>query len=321
MYNQLPAPLIAPTSITAASLIDFLTSCKRDPVVYPSTPLNYHTGYMIYDEISAFLPSWKAAEDIIPLLTVFYDPDPYHHTRRTKEIDIRFQSPQLNMLSGTQPKTLLQLVPHFAWGQGLMSRIIMVYSKDTPPITDMFDITNVECPRSLVSDYINFHKSHGEVVPTKELRELILVWLKAGEEFPEFPKPKHPKFEHYLTRRRQFLLKLMLISVMDRSAGMKMDVLDFNRAIGWLLEAEQNFDGIFDKAETSQDSSVQDEVLHFVRQNDSGDGVRQSKILNYIRHRVNIQAVMHVLPLMEASGQLKILKYEKGTGQKWYKAP
>lgn len=195
----------------------------------------------------------------------------------------------------------------------------MVYSNTNPPITDMFELKNVECPKPLITDYLNINKLHGEIIPTPELRKLTLAWRQAGEEFPDFPKPKHPKFEHYLTRRRALLLKLMMISAIDRNSGFKMDVPDFNRAIGWLLEAEANFDGIFDKAETSQDSSVQDEVIHFVSQNDTGEGVRQSKILNYIRHRVNINAVMHVLPLMEASGQLTIVKYEKGTGQKWYK--
>lgn len=318
LYKELPKPYLAPTSLTDAALVDYLSTCRRERLVPREEPFLYNSAYMLYDEINAFLSSFKDAEKIIPLITSWYDPKSYEHKRRGGDIHKTFSSPQLNMLCGAQPRTLMQLVPDYAWGQGLMSRVIMVYSNLDSPVTDIFDTTGVDLPPALSADYCLIARLVGELIPTLPLREALIKWRTAGEELPGYPKPTHPKLEHYNTRRRQFLLKLMIVSAVNRCSA-QMDLPDFNQAMSWLLEAEIVFPNIFDDAATVADSSVQDEVCHFIAANDHGQGVKRSAIINYIRKRSNVHVVMKLLDLMVQAEQIIPVSIDRHTGQPYFK--
>ena len=62
------------------------------------------------------------------ILNHLYDCPPYKERKRGKGIEYELENAQLNLLAGTQPAYLNNLLPEGAWQQGFMSRTIIVYS-------------------------------------------------------------------------------------------------------------------------------------------------------------------------------------------------
>src|SRR5258708_34307989 len=66
----------------------------------------------------------KYDDEMIGVLSAFYDNDIYGQHRRGNEIRISIKSPQVNILSGTTPSNLIKFLPENAWEQGLTSEFI-----------------------------------------------------------------------------------------------------------------------------------------------------------------------------------------------------
>ena len=101
--------------MTAASLIDMMVESKRMVIQLPDPPLEYNTMTISADELGAFIHKYD--NEMIAVLSAFYDPDPYGHNRRGKDIRIKIKHPQLNILCGTTPSNLLQFLPEGAWNR------------------------------------------------------------------------------------------------------------------------------------------------------------------------------------------------------------
>ena len=74
-----------------------------------------------------------------------------------------------------------------------------------------------------------------------------------GVNLGEPPVPDHPKLIHYITRRRTHLYKLSMVASIDRSNALSLTQDDFNKALGWLIEAELTMPDIFKAGSTSVD--------------------------------------------------------------------
>src|SRR5258705_12729419 len=79
--QEIPEFNFAPTSLTGASLVDTLLASKRCIVRMPEPPLEYNTMMITAEELTAFMHSWD--EQMVGLLSAFYDPDPYLEARRS----------------------------------------------------------------------------------------------------------------------------------------------------------------------------------------------------------------------------------------------
>ena len=147
--HELPEFHFSPTSMSDASLVDALVGSKRIITRPGMDQIEYHSMFVTAEELGAF--QGKYPENIVGLLTAFYDPDPYGQERRGKEIKIKMHRPQLNMLIGVTPSNLMTWMPPFAWDQGFTSRIILVYGDDQQIIDD-FETQKRPISRDLLYD-------------------------------------------------------------------------------------------------------------------------------------------------------------------------
>lgn len=129
----------------------------------------------------------------------------------------------------------------------------------------------------------------------------------------------HPKLLHYKTRRRVHLYKLSMVSAADRSDVLLLTKEDFNRAMGWLLEAESFMPDIFQAGGTGTDARAIDEISHYIQISDKGDGVPEHQIVNFARSRVPMHSILRVIEIMMASGQITSRGQDK-YGQRWFRA-
>lgn len=312
--NELPEPHIAPISLTFASLVDCLLRHKRTLILHPNPPMEYNSTWIAADELGTFIHKYD--KEMADGLSAFFNPVPYGHERRGNDIKIKIKSPQVNMLCGSTPSNLMETLPDSAWGQGFASRIIMVFS-DERIIGDDFEKVTKELSSDLLHDLGVVNSIFGEFEVTAEYRNLINLWRQQHEE----PKPNHPRLIHYNSRRKENLYKLSMISAIDKSSVLLLTREDFNRAIGWLHEAEQLMPDIFKAAGGGgMDAKAIDEIFHYVLINDKGAGVSEHKITKFAAERVPIHSVMRVIEIMERGGQIKATHLDPKTKLRMYSA-
>lgn len=311
--RELPEPHIAPVSLTFASLIDTLTECKRTIIRLPDDPIEYNSMVIAADELGTFIHKYD--KEMVDGLSALYDVDPYGQSRRGKDIKIKIKSPQLNILCGTTPSNLIELMPEGAWGQGFTSRVIMVFS-DERQIRDDFIVTNRSMSKDLIHDLGVINTLCGQFSVTEDFRNLIHLWRQQGEQ----PAPSHPKLVHYNARRKMHLYKLSMISAIDRSDTLLITRDDFNRAMNWLVTAEQYMPDIFRAGAVGADSQAMDEIEHFVINEDRGKGVSEHRIVNFARERVPAHSVMRVIEIMERAGIIRAAFLDTKTGLRYFRS-
>lgn len=300
---------IAPISMTFAAMADALFESVRNRVDGSS----FNSLYICAEEMGAFIHKYD--NEMIDGLAAFYDPDPYAQRRRTNDIKFEIASPQINMVAGVTPQNLLHVLPERAWGQGFMSRVIMVFS-DERIIGDDFAPQPSLNLENLAHDLTTIFNLHGRFHVTEEYRECINNWRQLGEP----PVPTHPKLTHYITRRRVHLYKLSMVASVDRGNTLALTKDDFNTALNWLAEAEALMPDIFKAGAGNVDGAAMDEIHHFVVASDRGTGVSEQKIIHFARERVPIHSILRIVEIMTASGQLYCLGVDRRTQIKYYSA-
>lgn len=304
---------LAPISMTFASLVDKLVKSKRTVIRPEEDMLEYNSMYICADELGAFIHKYD--NDMIDGLSAFYDTAPYDQTRRTSEINIKIKSPQLNIICGSTPQNLTQLMPDKAWGQGFTSRLILIFS-DERIVGDDFEIRESTHAVDLIHDLEIINGIVGKFEVTEAYRTAVNHWRSLGEP----PVPNHPKLIHYVTRRRAHLYKLSMIAALDKSNALILTVDDFNTAMGWLLEAESQMFEIFKAGATNADAQAMEEILHLIKINDKGQGVSEERIRRFARDRIPLQSILRIIEIMEGSGQIVLRGRDRVTKLRWYSA-
>lgn len=303
---------IAPISLTFAAMVDCLSESTRNWVASGTTE-TFNSLYICAEEMGAFIHKYD--NEMIDGLAAFYDPDPYAQRRRTGDIRIEIASPQINMVAGVTPQNLLHLLPERAWGQGFMSRVIMVFS-DARIVGDDFAPQPEIKTEDLEHDLNIINHLYGRFHVTEEYRDCINLWRGQGEA----PVPDHPKLTHYVTRRRVHLYKLSMVASIDRGNTLALTRDDFNTAMNWLIEAEALMPDIFKAGATNVDGAAMDEIRHFVLAADRGSGVSEQKIIHFARERVPIHSILRIVEIMEKSGQLHCLGVDRKTQVRFWAA-
>lgn len=311
--RELPEFHIAPTSLTSASLVDALMEAKRMLIRLPEEPLEYNSMLIAADEIGAFMH--HEDKQIFDILSAFYHPFPYGQERRGKDIKIKMKRPQINILAGATPTVLMKLLPDTAWEQGFCSRLMMVYSDEQIISDDAF--TRIESPfeSDLLHDLKIMNTLHGVFVATPDYRAAVNAWRKSDDKGPQ-----HPKLVHYNVRRMAHLLKLTMVSAIDRSNVLLLTLEDFKQGMQWLIEVEHHMLGVFKAGGITPDSKAMDEIHHFVATQDRGRGVSESRVYNFARERIPANTCDRVVLLMMRSGLLVEIGMDRGTGNRWFKA-
>lgn len=309
--SEVPEFHVAPTSLTSASLVDALVASKCIRIeMTQGEALDYHSMTILADELGTFMHEYST--QMVSLLSSFYDTDPYAEQRRTRDTKITIHRPQISMLCGTTPSNLMKFVPEYAWDQGFTSRIILVWSEEKI-VTDIFAGAKKDIDPDLVHDLLMIQKLRGEFKVDDEFAAAVFTWRKNNME----PEPKHPKLLHYNTRRMAHLLKLSMISSVDRGGELLLTIDDYKQALKWLLFAEVGMEEIFKEGSSGADSKIMDEIEFFVRKSDKGEGVPERLIIRYACSLTPSYNVERLLALMVRADRIKQAASDKQGKPRW----
>lgn len=296
---------VGPISVTGASFIDAMANAKR-VMQDGKEVLHYNSLFIIPDDLQALLHKWDP--ELVANMTVTYDTNPYLQTRRTGDVaKVEINSPQLSLLIGTTNSQLLNLLPLAAWDQGFMARMVMIHSAQAKIKDDLFSQESFST-EDLLHDLKCIFTLKGQLGINDDFRGAFNDWRQSGFS----PAPSHPRLKYYNSRRTVHLLKLAIISCVDRGAW-KLSSADYLRAKRWLLDAETTMPDVF-TGSTSVDGVAMEELVHAM-----GDGeVIETKLTRMITQRVNVNAVKRMLELMVETKLIVVTRIVKG--QRYFKA-
>lgn len=316
LWNKTKKFHIAPDDVSKASLIDALEAAKQFKVLDSANMVEYTTLQIAASEFGVLVP----AHDLGFLNTlnhIFDNPDTYKEKKRTTKKETNIVEPQINLLAGTQPAYMAELLPETAWGMGFTSRLILVYSQN-PIKVNLFKKRerHAGLQSKLVEDLASMSELYGEVQWTPEAMEAVTEWYDGGMQ----PVPKHAKLEHYNGRRILHMLKLCTISAVSRGAHMVIQLADVQRAKEWMLEVEQFMPDIFKAMVGRSDVDILEDLHALVWQTHSvtQKSVHKQRLFQYLQTKVPAERVPRIIELAFNSGLIKPASPEDGVNsQLW----
>jgi hypothetical protein len=249
---------VAPDNVTSAALVDSLAEADRK-IITPDGLVEYHSLAIACPELGVLIPQQDAA--FMSIMNHLYDnPDAYREKRRTLNRECDIIQPQITFLAGTQPGFMNELFPESAWTMGFTSRIIMVYSGETPHVR----LFGGEKPSAaarirLLETLTAMTELRGQFLFTDRAVRAITEWHDAG--MP--PVPDHSKLANYNPRRIIHVLKLCMISAVSRALELVITHEDVARALDWLLAAERTMPDVFRQMVGRSDQQVIQELHIF----------------------------------------------------------
>jgi hypothetical protein len=259
---------------------------------------------LLVGEFGTFMSQYD--DDLMAILTDFYNVHSYGQRRRGGQLKIKIERPSLSLLIGTTPANLMKFMPENAWGQGFASRILFIYAEDKNIVDDFSSDKPILDP-DLVHDIKLINSVGGQFSVSDDYSKLVLAWREAGEQFDEYPKPTHPRLKHYCSRRKEHLYRLSMISSVNRGSSLILDRADFNQAMSWLVEAEAFMPQIFAQ-ESSGDTAIMEEVYHQICHKGR---LPESMVVRAISRKAPAHAVMRIVDVMIQTGLLKILSTDR----------
>ncbi len=319
LWRSLEGLHVAPKSVSKASIMDSLGDAKRSKSVVTagsSIFLNFNSLLVNAGELGVFIPQYDP--EFMNALTDVYDGDLYEERKRTKDLNLLIKEPCLNIIGGTTPSYLNQVLPEGAWDQGFLSRTFLIFC-GTTNIVDLFggmseeELTEAPLIPKLRSDLRAIFDLIGTFSFSPEAQRAISTWHLSGGP----PKPDHPKLVNYCTRRSAHLLKLCMIACAARGDDKIIGLYDYQTALGWLLEAEVAMEEIFKALGAKGDGQTISEAIHYIYklQMANGDPVQEQRLVAFLAAKVPAYNVTKLIELMEKSGQInKQLRKDGGFG-------
>lgn len=303
---------VAPDNVTKPALIDAIGAASRKMVLSETGLMEFHSLLVASSEFGVLVPAHDL-EFLNTLNHIYDNPRNYRENRRSmgdNQVDIT--NPQLNILGGTQPAYLANLLPEEAWGMGFTARVIMVYSSKAISVS----LFKRQAPRSeefktLVSGLSKVAALYGAMTFTPECEHEIEAWAEAGCQ----PVPDHSKLQNYVSRRILHVLKLCIVAAVSAGSPV-IDTQHFHRAREWLLLAESTMPDIFREMVGKSDVQVIDELHYFCWQLwvKEKAPVHVSRLIHFLSVRVPSEKIMRVIEVAEKANIL-----ERSAGTDLYK--
>jgi hypothetical protein len=291
---------LAPDNPTKRTFLNALQNALRSNM----------NGFDPYCAMTALVPELsvlisKYEKDFVADLTHIYDsPQKYTAPRQTSD-DVDIERPTLNILAGTTPDALNDIMPENAWGQGFCSRILFIYGAPVKKYRNIFkkkdNLDTTELEKDLA---IWFKDLHGPFIWDQDAMDAWDQWFNVNE---MAPVPNYQRLANYVGRRDVFPLKLAMISAVSAGHGNQVMLSDWKRGLGWLLEAEKTMPDVFRAMGQKSDNQLLIDMHHFVWilwKNENERIILPGEIYSFFSKRAPVERIPHLLKTAEQRGFL-----------------
>ena len=260
LYRSKQVVLGADDMTKAAFLDEMSEHSKR--VLHKGETIIYNPLCVMITELGTLVNAHDL--EFFSLLSDLFDNKETPHRSRRRGHNsgkaLELPNPSINILAGTQPAFLGDLLPDAAWQQGFTARMLMIYAPGAPNV-DMFveqedrDQLRAELAKGIISRA----KLLGQFAITDEAKEKLRLWFSSGMK----PAPEHDRLTTYRSKRNQFVLKLAMVAAVSERCELVITGADVDRAKSWLLAAESVMPDIFRDMQQKSDSLLLGELHRF----------------------------------------------------------
>lgn len=308
---------LAPNDITKQSLLDRLSKAS-DAAIFTNPPqtIEFHYMALVIRELSNFMNQYDSA--LAGILTDLFDNPPVNEESKRGRDDgksVCIIRPGLSLLAGTATKNLGTTIHKDLWGQGFMSRVIMVYSAEqanvewfsAPADKTQADVVNFS--PELVNSLQQIGAMKGRVGWSVEAQQAANEWRL--NEFE--PYPRHSKLVEYTARRYLHVAKLALVSAMANLRE-TIELEDFLRGKMWLEGAERDMPEIFKEMSVHSDGEVLKEMhMHaWMLYSRAKQAIPYSVLAAFLYTKVAAREIPRLIEAGEAVGMLDRLAGTSG---------
>ena len=201
---------------------------------------------------------------LISDLTDWYDcRDSWEYRTKNSGVNV-INGVYVNLLGATTPDLIRSSLPQDAVGGGLSSRMIFVSEWEKSKVVPFPFLSDkdVETYENLKHDLEEIYQLRGGFKITDGFKKAWYTWYTHAEKNPPFRD--NPKFEGYVNRRGNHVLKLCMILSASESSDMVLNSSVIERAIATLEEVEKKMPSVFFGHGTSVNSDLTGRVLQTV---------------------------------------------------------
>jgi hypothetical protein len=198
---------LAPASMTGKGLVDeLLSESAQKKFTYKQKVHFFRSTNIIISELGTMLKEYDLQQTSI--LNDLFDCGAVYQERTRGGGYLQIERPHVSIMAGTQPAYLAKIFPEAAFGMGLTSRVLMIYSNETV-VPQIFkeEVKPAELRTKTVGVLKVLGELAGQYVIEDSTKTLIQDWINAGAP----PKPTHHRLQHYNARRVLHCLKLTMI--------------------------------------------------------------------------------------------------------------
>jgi hypothetical protein len=298
---------VSADSLTKAGFFDAMESAAKK-IPLGGQFIEFASLAVIADELGMFMSAYD--KDFVSSITGAYDGrDVMGEQRRAslgarKRVDII--NPLLNILAGSQPGFMTDLLPDEVWNMGFTARIVMVYSAERQyPDLTFGALNGDDRPgqwRVLMAEILRMSKLFGAFTWEPDAAKELAQWVKAGC----YPEPEHHKLIWYNPKRGVHVSKLAMLSCASRGDTMVITLRDLERARNWLLHVETLMPSIFRDMKGKSDSQVLNECFQHLWRLYAADrkAIHEAAVLAFLMDRTPSQNVPRLLELLEKTGMV-----------------
>ena len=295
---------ISPQSMTGKGIVDQLCQPEAIQTVYINGQPEIYTSILVpSSELGTLMPEYDITQ--ISILNELYDCGDKYEERTRGGGQLTIEQPHISMLMGTQPKFLSHVFPEAAFGMGLTSRILMIYTSEDIN-TSLFDFEDIYTGRwkEIKSTIQKLTDVKGGFHVDDEAKKMLEKGHREG--WP--PKPKNPKLAHYCTRRTGHILKLSMIVGAARHLDAIITTEDVQNALDIIHNAEVSMDDVFKEMAGGTEHEIIKECFEWVVRTYYGKGqkpVSSKLVQSWLQQRVPVWKVSYIVEAMEKSDMLK----------------
>lgn len=261
-----------------------------------------HTLYAIASEFSIFLG--QNSNEMINFLTKVYDGEDYGY--RLKNQDLKLTEPLMSLIGGTTPTSIVETFPNETIGQGLMSRIILVYANKKykriarPKQLDPDLENNI---RELLNYiYLNFR---GEFTETDKAREMSIALYDKEIELED------PRFVYYCDRRQIHHIKLAMCLAAGRRS-MTIEMQDIQEADTILKYTEEFMPEALGEFGLSPLAAAKQKLWEFI-QHHHGAPILEHTLVSVMSRDMRRVDLLNTLAEMISQGRINRFDGDYGT--------
>ena len=301
LLHRSKSVIMGADDLTKAAFLDKIGEHTKK-VLYKGKTIIYNPLCIMITELGTLVNSHDL--EFFSLLSDLFDnKDTPHRSRRRGHNSgkaLELPNPSINIISGTQPAFLGDLLPDSAWQQGFTARFLMIYAPGAPQVDMFADLDDrSQLQAELAKGIVQRAKLLGQFLISEEAKDKMRLWLSSGMK----PVPEHERLTTYRSKRNQFLLKLAMVAAVSERCELHILGEDIDRAKSWLVAAETMMPDIFRDMRQKSDSLVLNELHRFAwdlwvksgTRVETRKAIHRSKLMEFLAERGPSDKALRVL--------------------------